>query len=364
MVYCCRMFADTYKAALAQKANPQPGPPGGPNMMQPGRNSASVAANGTSPLPNPPLPNGQLPGGSVNQPRPPAIPRLVNGATSNGILPTNPQGIPHAPMQPHMQMQPRMPPQMGSDNMRVYQEATRVQQEQQRYLQQQRQQHHPQATQVGSSASPNMGNPSLMAPSNSAVLASLQGGRSGSPNGVPPPPSGSSSSPRMTNSSTQPQPLSSGMVPAVNQISNHMKARHPQASPEQITKMTTEHLNQYRMSHVHAAMQAAAGASNASAAAANANIALSGASPAPLQQQQQALMNGNSPMLNPQQYAQMMRSQQSNQQNRNGGGPGVMGANAGSRSATPQNNRSGSTQGGGGPSQSPRPSQAQMAAGQ
>lgn len=356
------MFADIYKAALAQKANPQPGPPGGPNMMQPGRNSTSGATNGTSPLSNPPLPNGQLPGGSGNQPRPPPMPRLVNGATSNGILPTNAQGIPHAPMQPHMQMQPRMPPQMGSDNMRVYQEATRVQQEQQRYLQQ-RQQHHPQATQVGSSASPNMGNPSLMAPSNSAVLASLQAGRSGSPNGVPPPPSGSSSSPRMTNSTTQPQPLSSGMVPAVNQISNHMKARHPQASPEQITKMTTEHLNQYRMSHVHAAMQAAAGASNASAAAANANIAVPGASSA-LPQQQQALMNGNSPMLNPQQYAQMMRLQQSNQQDRNGVGPGVMGANGGSRSATPQNHRSGSAQGGGGPSQSPRPSQAQMAGGQ
>ena len=104
---------------------------------------------------------------------------------------------------------------------------------------------------------------------NTRELASLHGRSSPSINGVPPP-SGSSSSPRMT----QPQALSSGMTPAVNQLSSQFKARHPQASPEQITRMTTDQL--YKMSNDarQQAMQAAAGTSNVAAASANANMGL------------------------------------------------------------------------------------------
>ena len=338
--------------------------------MQPVRNGTPVTANGASPL-NHSLPNGHVHPGHPNQARPaPPLQGLTNGTQVNANLPGNPQmgikGIPQAQMQAQMQGQQRITPQMGSDNMRVYMEANRVQAEQQRYLQQQqqqqqqqqRQQHYPQATgQGGSSSSSNLGNMNHLAQNNPAMLASLQatGGMSSpSINGVPNP-AGSSASPRMT----QPQPLSSGVVPAINAISNQIKARHPQASPEQITKMTTESLNAYRMNQAQAAaaMQAAAGGN---AAAGNNNNHMNIQLP---QQQQQGMMNGanGGAIQNAQMYAQLMRSQQLSQQSRSGGnlGGGVNGGRPPSRSATPQTHRSGSVQAGSG--QSPRPPQAQMA---
>ena len=272
------------------------------------------------------------------------------------------KGIPQAQMQAHMQGQQRIPPQMGSENMRVYIEANRVQAEQQRYLQQQqqqqRQQHHPQANGQGcSSSSSSLGGMNHMAQNNAAVLANLQAtGGMGSPSisGVQNP-AGSSASPRMT----QPQPLSSGLVPAINTISNQIKANNPQATAEQVTKMATERLNAYRMNQVQAAaaMQAAAGG-NVTAGTNNPHLNLQ----LP-QQQQQGMMNGanGNPMQNAQTYAQLMRSQQLSQQSRSGGNlaGGVNGGRPPSRSATPQTHRSGSVQAGSG--QSPRPPQAQMA---
>ena len=282
------------------------------------------------------------------------------------------KGIPQAQMQAHMQGQQRIPPQMGSENMRVYMEANRVQAEQQRYLQQQqqqqqqrqqqqqqqRQQHPPQAnSQVGTSSSSSLGGMNHLGQNSSAVLASLQATSGiGSPsiNGVQNP-AGSSASPRMT----QPQPLSSGVVPAINAISNQIKARHPQASPEQVTKMATESLNAYRMNQAQAAaaMQAAAGG-NVTAGTNNTHMSLQ----LP-QQQQQGMMNGanGNPLQSAQMYAQLMRTQQLSQQSRSGGSlaGGVNGGRPPSRSATPQTHRSGSVQAGSG--QSPRPPQAQMA---
>lgn len=361
-----RGFADNSKAQKATQPSVQQMQ--GSNGMQPGRIPMPGPSNGSSPSVNS-LQNGQI---QVNSSRPmPPLPRLVNvSQSSNGSLPANVQGIPHAPMQQ------RLPPQMGSDNLRVYHEANRVQAEQQRYLLQQRQQQHPQPNhQPGNSASPNMGHLNLLSQNNSAILASLQG-RSGSPsvNGVPLP-TGSSSSPQMTNP-TQPQRLSSGVVPAINQIQMSLKNRNPQASPEQISKMTTETLDHYRVNHptasaAAAAMHAAAGP-NMTVVSSNLNMNL--LSP-PVQQQQQqhqhqqhqqSLLNsvGNSPMLNsPQQhYAHLLRNQQQSQQSRSNSA--MNGARAASRSATPQTHRSGSAQGAGPPTQSPRPGQAQIAGGQ
>lgn len=322
--------------------------------MQPRVIPVQGSANGSSPSIGSSLSNGQIPAGPVNQTRPiPPLPRPVNSSQPGGTLSTNLQGIPHAPMQGHLPpIQQRLPPQMGSDNMRVYHEANRVT-EQQRYLQQQRQQQHPQPNgQPGSSASPNMGHLNLITQNSSGMLAGLQG-RSGSPsiNGVSAP-TGSSSSPQMTNP-TQPQRLSSGVVPHVSHIQNTLKNRNPLASPEQISKMTTETLNDYLVNHptasaAAAAMQAAAGP-NMSAHSNNTNINILSPS----------LQQLNS--INPQQYAQLMRTQQS-QQSRSSSS--MNGARTASRSATPQTHRSGSAQGGAPPSQSPRPSHAQMAGGQ
>lgn len=288
--------------------------------------------------------------------------RIVNGQT-NGVLPPNAHGVPHAPMQPNaqaqMQMHQRMAPTVAHDT-RVLQEVSRVQAQQQAFQQQVRQQGHPQPN--GHAGSPNMQNPSLLSQNPASMLASVQGHSSPSTNGVPPP-AGSSTSPRMT----QPQALSSGVTPAINHITSQVKARHPQASPEQITRMTTDQL--YQMSEARRnAMQAAAGNANLNAVANNSNIGLQAHSP----MQQAALMaNAGSPILNSAHYAQIMRSQQASQQRgaNTGGGQGMNGNNVngngingngmngaarnGSRSATPMIQRTGSAQGGTRPSQSP-----------
>lgn len=299
--------------------------------------------------------HGQMRGSGGDPSRPvPQIPRLMNGQ-ANGALPTNPHGVPHAPMQPNMQvqMQQRVPP-MAPD--RMIHEASRLR-EQQAYVRQQQQQQHAQSN--GVSGSPPLQHPNMLPQNNSAMLTSLQGRSSPSINGAPPP-LGSSSSPRMT----QPQALSSGMTPAVNQISSQFKARHPQASPEQITRMTTDQL--YKMSNEarQQAMQAAAGNSNAAAVAANANMGLQVANS--MQQQATMMANGNGgPMFNignPQQYAQLLRQQQQSQQR--GAGAGGQGMTNGSRSATPLVQRTGSAQGGPRPSQSPSSRPVGLAGGQ
>ena len=289
--------------------------------------------------------NGQIRGSGNDSSRPlPPIPRLINGQ-ANGVLPTNSHSVPHAPMQPNMQVQvqQRVPP-MAPD--RMIHEASRLR-EQQAYVRQQQQQQHGQPN--GLSGSPPLQHPNMLSQNNSAMLASIQGRASPSINGVPPP-LGSSSSPRMT----QPQALSSGMTPAVNQISSQFKARHPQASQEQITRMTTDQL--YKMSNEarqQQAMQAAAGNSNAAAVAANANMGLQ--VPSSMQQQAAMMTNGGGgQMLNSQQYAQLMRQQQQSQQ-RGAGGQGI---NGGSRSVTPMAQRTGSAQG------LPRPSQSPLTGGQ
>ena len=300
------------------------------------------APNGTSPNLASAIP--QLRGGLGDTSRPlPPMQRLMNGQV-NGVVPGVSQGVPHAQMQPHVQMglSQRMQPQIGSENIRIYQEATRVQAEQQAQLQRQRQQHHPQVNgHLNSSSAQNVNS---LPPSNPNMLASMDGRSSPAMNGSQQQ-TGTSMSPRLN----QPQALSSGMTPAVNQISNQIKLRNPQASPEQVSRATTEQL--YRMSQ--AAMQAAAGNPNA----ANANAIGHSAAMAGLG----SMANGNAAILNPQQYAQMMREQQRNQQR--AGSAGSTNVN-GSRSATPLNQRSGSAQSGRGLSQSPRAGQVGVAGGQ
>lgn len=336
------------------------------------RPSVSGSTNGSSPSTNSPLPNGQIHSNPPNQVRPiPPMSGAVNGSQPNGAHAPSLQGVPHAPMQGHLPpMHRRAPPQMAPDSMRIYQEANRVQ-EQQRYLHQRHQQHSQPNGQPGNSASPNMGHLNLIPQNNPAILTSMQG-RSGSPsmNGVSAP-AGSSSSPQMTNHS-QPQRLSSGVVPTINHIQNSLKNRNPQASPEMIERMTTETLDHhYRVTQssvtAAAAMQAAAGP-NLSTLQNNMNINLLSPSLQQQQQQQQPLIiNGlsNNPVLSREHYAHLLRSQQSQQIR----ATTMNGVRAVSRSATPQthpqtHHRSGSNQGGPPPSRSPRPSQAQMAGGQ
>ena len=293
---------------------------------------------------------GQLRGG-VDPARPVQMQR-PNGQT-NGVLPTSSHGVPHAPMQQNlqvqMQMQQRLPPNMASDT-RMVQEVARVQAEQQ-YHQQLRQQRHAQAN--GQSGSPPMQNPNLLPQNNPAMLTSLQGRSSPSINSIPNP-TVSSTSPRMT----QPQTLSGGMTPAVNQLHARYKARHPQASQDQINRMTNEALIKLTTNEARYAMQAAAGNANINAVTNNSGMGMQGLSPG---QQSATMTNGNNPMSTAQQYAQFMRTQQASQQLR--AGSAAAGQN-GSRSATPLIQRTGSAQGGPRPSQSPSARQVGLAGGQ
>lgn len=350
------------KATQAARANQQSGQPN--NGMQPVRNPVPGMPNGGSPNMAAANPHGQLREGGADPTRPvPQMQRLVNGQT-NGILPTNAHGVPHAPMQPNlqlqMQMQQRIPPNMASDPTRIVQEAVRVQAEQQA-IHQMRQQR--QSQPIGQAGSPSMQNSSLLSQNS---LASLQGRSSPSINGVPHPAS-SSTSPR-----TQAQALSSGITPAINQISSQIRARNPQASEDQVSRMTTDHLsrisNEYNRQQAptndlarQTAMQVAAGNANANAVARNSNMGLQ--APSPMQQAAMMAANGGSQAFNPQQYAQFMRSQQANQQQRGGGASSGQGVN-GSRSGTPMLQRPGSAQGGPRPSQSPSARQVGLASGQ
>ncbi|MCJ1401694.1 chromatin modification- protein VID21 [Xylographa trunciseda] len=329
------------RAALMQKASQQSGQSQGiPNMPTQVRNGISASMT-TSPHLATSLPHSVMPTGA-GQSRPNS---LQSGLLPNGVHSSNGQtnmrggGIPQAPMQSQLHGQQRIP-----HDMRVILEATRVQQEQQ-YLAAQRQQRYPGSNNVnGTSSSPQP--TSMSTPqTNAAMLANLQatnGKISPALNSISAHPR-TSASPRLANA-VQAQQLSSGVTPMVNQIANQMKARHPNASPEQIRQLATDHLNQQlRSQNSQAAMQAAAGS----------GLGLNGSGV------QQGMNFGNT-MLNPQIYAQSMHFQPQTQQNHHRAGS-MNGIRPPSRDNTSQM-RNGGTQGGA--SHSPRPPQAQMAGSQ
>ena len=282
--------------------------------------------------------------------------RLANGQ-GNGSVSALTQSVPNAPMQPQLQvsMNQRGQPSIGNE-LRLFQEAQRVQAEQ-AYLQQRQQQRHPQ--QNGQALSPNMQTVSTLPQSNPALLGSLHGRSSPSINGNQLA-SGTNASPRMSQS--QPQSLSSGVTPTVNHIQNQVKMRNPGASPDEIQRLTTTEL--VRVSQQQSInQQAMAAAVGNSGGAMNAMQA-----PGSMMHHQPAMMaNGNSSVYSPQQYAAFMRHQQANQQRTGSAGSGVAPGMNNSRSATPMVQRTGSAQGGGpprGPSQSPRPGPVGVAGGQ
>lgn len=343
--------------------------PNGTSLVQNGRSNLQTSANGVGPT-NVPV-NGQVGANLGGQPRAAPMPRPTNSAQGNNAFHNQP-GIPHAPMQPTaMPGSARPPPQMGPENIRIFQEANRVQAEQQRFLLQQRQQQQQQHPHMNGQTSPNVSNSNFMPSSGPSSHVAFQG-RSASPsmNGQATA-SGASSSPRMTNPS-QPQALSSGMMPTINQIMSQLQARNPNATQEQIGQMATDRLKQYTThSHAHAAMQAAAGTGGSSSAnvlngagmsnnAMNSNL-VGNLAAVSHQQPATAIMNG-SPAVSTQQYAHMIRNQQQHQQNRSSGTP-FSGQRPSSRSGTPQIHRTPSAQGGH-PSPSPVASQAQVVGGQ
>lgn len=132
---------------------------------------------------------------------------------------------------------------------------------------------------------------------------------------------------------SQPQSLSSGVVPAISAISHEIKARNLGASPEQIKRLTNEQLAaQYQHRLSQSAMNAAAGGSNGQAP---------------------GMPNDSSNQANHQRYAQMIRAQQASQSKV--GGPVTNGVHPPSRGATPQTQRLSNVPSSPAQSQSPRP---------
>ncbi|KAL8999309.1 MAG: hypothetical protein Q9169_001854 [Polycauliona sp. 2 TL-2023] len=368
--YRLQVMQQQQKTHAAQRAAMQISQhPNGTSVMPNGRSSLQASANGIGPAGLPV--NGQVQANLGGQPRAAPMPRPSNGAQSNSAFHNQP-GIPHAPMQSTAgPASARLPPPMGSESMRVFQEANRVQAEQQRFLLQQRQQQQ-QHSHMNGHTSPIVSNSNFMSSGGPSGHGAFQG-RSASPsmNGQGTT-NGASSPPRMTNPS-QPQALSSGMMPTINQIMSQLQARNPHLTQEQIGQMATERLKQYTShNHAQAAMQAAAGTGGSSSSnimngagmSNNAlNSSLMGQLPAiPHQPPATAVMNGSPAVSAQQQYAHMIRNQQQHQQNRGSGTP-FSGPRPSSRSGTPQIHRTPSAQGGH-PSPSPVPSQAQVVGGQ
>ena len=330
-----------------------------PNNASMNRVPQVPAMNGVGPNTAAALPNGQssaamahLRGAGI-----PTSSRLANGVSLNAST-SGPQNVPHAPMQPLMQMSQRVPSNMSND-MNRYHEAARQQADQQKYLIQQRLQQPQGNQQPGKSASPNMANMSS-APHNPSMYAPMQNGRAASPavNGNYPS-NAASASPRI--GSSQPQPLSSGMVPIVNQMQNHVRNSNPGASPEQIKALTTEAMNsQYRLSQAQQAALQAVPANNIASMVGGSGInGIASSLPT-----QQAMMNGTAAgqLTSSQQYAALIRQQQQQQQQQQNqhnrtSGAGMGNMRPGSRGGTPQMHP-------GGTSQSPRPSSAQAVSGQ
>lgn len=294
-------------------------------------------------------PNNHPPNNNNNQPRPhPSMQGMPSGGPVNSQMPPGSMTmkmVPQGGMQQQVNGRVGVPNQTSPDNARVIREANRVQ-EQQRLLQSRQQQHQfqgPQYNQQGSHNSPNMNNVNPN-PNNPAMLSAMQGNNGmGSPSYQNPSlaQNVSSASPRMG----QPNPLSSGVVPTISNLQSSIQRNNPNMTSEQVNKLATERLHQYqqqRMSQV--AMNAAAG--NIGAVSGNYQV------PPDVNMQhppsQTGMSNGSPPVQNSQiqGYSPMMRVSQPGPPNRVGvGSPAVNGTMPQqSRSATPQNQRSGSAQ--------------------
>ncbi|KAI9042496.1 MYB and HSA domain protein [Aspergillus affinis] len=361
--------------APGRNQNGVPNNPGTPAM--PGGTPNGMPNGMPNGLPNG-LPNGIPPGVGVNSGRPQM--QGMPGGPVNSSVPPNPMAMkmmPQSGMAQNAGNRTTLPMQTSPDNARVLREANRLQ-EQQRVLQS-RQQPQPQPPQQAQpqhaqqqfhnqqqfvpqgSHSPNLNMSNTNgAPNNPAMMAALQAGGgmqspsfpNGTPQGV------STPSPRMG----QPNLLSNGVVPTISSLQNQIQRNNPNMTPEQVNKLATDRLHQYQQSRMsQVAMTAAAG--NIGAVSANYQVSHDGNFQPP-----QSGMNGGPGMQVPQAqgFSPMMRVAQNTQQGRVGVGssPAMNGTvPQPSRSATPQNQRSGSAQAGPmpGSSKSPNPPQAQTA---
>ncbi|KIW42264.1 uncharacterized protein PV06_05828 [Exophiala oligosperma] len=373
-----RATAQQQRAQSSQPNNmPNGMPPSAPNMRGP------PAAGGMPAMPNGGL---QVPNG---HPRHPMLAMQQNMQLAPGMV--GPKLTP--------QMQAQMQAQMAArgtatspQQMRILQEASRVQQEQ---LMRQAQQ-----AQNGAYSSPNNSQAALAAGKgiNNAAYMAAMGGANGV--GSPANMSHASASPRPASSG---QALSSGHIPVLTQIANKIREHHPNLSDDDVNRLASQQITQYQQQataaaagqsqkrqqpHNQAALNAAIGAVNAGNHASNAAAAAAAAAqygqPTMMTQEQIQQYNQRMRMQQAQQHAVrgmqgqmqqgMIPNGMSNSPVMNMARPVSQHTNQGqmSRSATPRDQRSGSqsnvngnVNGGGagtgsGPQSSPRPAPAQQ----
>lgn len=108
---------------------------------------------------------------------------------------------------------------------------------------------------VGASGLSGMNNPAMIA---AMAKQMSQAQQNGGMNGAM-----SAASPRMSQAAPGPQQLSSGHVPAINQIASHISAQNPQYSPDTVNRMAAKQLMGNAYQARQNALNAAAGASAA-----------------------------------------------------------------------------------------------------
>ncbi|ETI26934.1 hypothetical protein G647_10033 [Cladophialophora carrionii CBS 160.54] len=358
-----------HQRATAQQQRTQNGQPNGlPNGMPaaaPGMRAPSMGSMPGMPNGNMQMPNGHRP-----------HPAMIAAMQGNMQLPPG-MMAPKLTPQMQAQMQAQLAARGGMTSpqqMRMLQEATRVQQEQ---LMRQAQQ-----AQNGPHSSPNNPHVALangQGLNNAAYRAAMAAAANG--NGSPSGPlNGSSPRPNTANSG---QALSSGHVPVLTQIANKIREHHPNLSDEEVQRLASQqlqtyqhqatqaaagHTSQKRPQHNQAALNAALGAmnagNNASAATATAAAAAQLGHPGMMTNEQVQQYNQRIRMQQAQQHAQRNLQAMQMQQQMGGGMANVNGL-AGSpvmnmarpvsqhanpqgqmsRSATPRDQRSGSQSG-------------------
>jgi chromatin modification-related protein VID21 len=239
----------------------------------------------------------------------------------------NTAGVPQAQMQATMQNAQRMPP---PDQMRMAMQRGQFANANQHAFQLQQQQINMASNLT---ASMNMGNGMPNANMIAQMGQNMNGNMNPSMNGM----ANNAGSSHLNQVNPQMQsparPLSSGHMPQLLQIQNNLKIQHPDWTPEQVSKMASDHLQRFLAKQRAQAMSAAAGA----------QPGMNSLSNSPQIGNNVYLQNGgmqNSPSPNAvQNYQNQLLQQQRmmSQQRQQAGSPGMNQARPASRSATPQN---------------------------
>ncbi|KAI9700596.1 MAG: chromatin modification- protein VID21 [Bogoriella megaspora] len=248
----------------AQQGNAQQGMSNGTNPQM--RGGANVAGGGSNLAP-PPNPHAQQ---AMNMQRQMLQQGLQNNMPNSnlGVPNMGMQGMPQAPMQMQMQGHQRTPSQQSPEQMRAML-ARSAQQQPNGYQA-------PNPSQFQMQSNPTQLAAAHMLPANSGIqnqqmLAAMQGNvnmNSANANEMMNQGDNSSSPPRprSMNQSTQPNTLSSGHVPAINQITQQIHNKNPSLSIEECQRLAIEQLKDrqkiYQQNRQNA-INAAVGASHA-----------------------------------------------------------------------------------------------------